>query len=526
MSSSGPGKFNAKVLWFVRGDVLTAGVALHLYNYDIDVAEPKKEHMDFLSEEVAPFLKGNPGGTVHLHGYASRSGEAAPNKSLSGQRAMTLGRFLTGLGIEGKKFGNEPSPGAPSRSPIVEDDYDRGVTLSLTFPIEIDDVRLWSASGDLEWDDIIGLDPRSAKFQWIDGINIRVRASGAPTVWVIPGQGKVYVMPPELQVRLSSRSPVTAAASATIRGLKVLTVTRSESFRPDSTTVGSVTLRSSTSYHRSLPLKDAGPFLTSRSEYREATVVDAEGGRTGVSFAAALGWPTRGVSDLVPGESLESPDAQRLLHAGGVELLEVDVPASLRGGRVTKSVKRLIRKPADVLYYTGISNKEGDLATDWTKGGVLLDDLLRYWGERQPMNLKVAILACSWVLGIPVSRDITLGGPGKKWAKLLKSKGGPLTAILGYRDEAPTDKHVRMDIARAMGARIARGMSDDKWVQAWLEINGDHSGKNTWNAVGLDQKGYWAIAERSKWSRMHDLIPYPFPSPYDKYEIVGPFYLA
>ncbi len=66
----------------------------------------------------------------------------------------------------------------------------------------------------------------------------------------------------------------------------------------------------------------------------------------------------------------------------------------------------------------------------------------------------------------------------------------PLTAILGDRDEAPTDKHERM---------------------------------GTGHAVDLDRKGYCATAERSKWSRKHDLIPHPLPRPSDKDEIVGPF---
>jgi hypothetical protein len=95
----------------------------------------------------------------------------------------------------------------------------------------------------------------------------------------------------------------------------------------------------------------------------------------------------------------------------------------------------------------------------------------------------------------------------------LKNKGGPLTAVLGYRGAAPDLASVAMGIAIEMGKRIAAGLDDDEWVLAWLEVNGNDPGANTWNAVGLDTRGYWWIEDGTVSSRMgrgaRELAPTP-----------------
>jgi hypothetical protein len=206
-------------------------------------------------------------------------------------------------------------------------------------------------------------------------------------------------------------------------------------------------------------------------------------------------------------------DALRLFQAGGVESL------SLEGGVRPRNwaIPWLSRRPADVFYYSGDGKKDGCLAI----GGscwVSAKDLLDYW-KNQP-NLKALILAASSVLDMNVSKGTATGGPGSEWAKLLKSgnAGGPLIAILGYEDEAPAEKHVGEEIAKTMGKRISKGLKEDEWVHAWLEINGDHDGRNTWNAVGLDRRGYWWIEEKSTWDKSKGFIPFTG----DSYDIKGP----
>ena len=45
--------------------------------------------------------------------------------------------------------------------------------------------------------------------------------------------------------------------------------------------------------------------------------------------------------------------------------------------------------------------------------------------------------------------------------------------------------------------RLASGISGDQHADAWMDINAAHSGKNTWNAVAMDRRGYfWIEAKR------------------------------
>jgi hypothetical protein len=90
-------------------------------------------------------------------------------------------------------------------------------------------------------------------------------------------------------------------------------------------------------------------------------------------------------------------------------------------------------------------------------------------------------------------------GPGAAWAALLKRWGGPLTAILGYRDKAPFDRIEGTQIAALMGKKIATGLDADQWVQVWLQLHVNPDQKRLpefRNAVGMDQKGYWWIGKR------------------------------
>jgi hypothetical protein len=128
-----------------------------------------------------------------------------------------------------------------------------------------------------------------------------------------------------------------------------------------------------------------------------------------------------------------------------------------------------------------------------TNGGAAPADLQSYW--KVPFDLELLILAGCAVLDLAAGNSSLLKGPGADWAKLLKIKGGPLSAILGYRGIPPADNVVSA-IAARMGAALKAGVKANLWVPTWIEINAENPGKNTWNAVGIDPKGYWCIEKR------------------------------
>lgn len=76
-------------------------------------------------------------------------------------------------------------------------------------------------------------------------------------------------------------------------------------------------------------------------------------------------------------------------------------------------------------------------------------------------------------------------------------KGGPLTAILGYDDDAPSTSVVAQ-VASTLAERFASGLSGNQFVDTWLAINAKHDGENTWNAVAMEARGYfWIEAQKS-----------------------------
>ena len=156
-----------------------------------------------------------------------------------------------------------------------------------------------------------------------------------------------------------------------------------------------------------------------------------------------------------------------------------------------------IRSPADVFYYGGTS-KNGVALAVGTNGGAAPSDLQSYW--KVPFDLELLILAGCAVFNPAAGNGPVLTGPGADWAKLLKIKGGPLSAILGYRGIPPGD-NVVSSIAARMGATLKAGVNENLWVPAWIEINAENPGKNTWNAVGIDRQGYWWIEKRGVMER-------------------------
>ncbi|MGH4007621.1 MAG: hypothetical protein ACRDTH_05535 [Pseudonocardiaceae bacterium] len=221
------------------------------------------------------------------------------------------------------------------------------------------------------------------------------------------------------------------------------------------------------------------------------------GGTSDAEFRKALGVACRGIATQpakknegstewvsTGSEASRIPDAMALFRAGGVEVLELSVPAR-PNWRVASKVKRLVRSPAHVLYYSGHGLSSGKLVIDTqgrpcptTEPGSYQDwlgpaDLTQVLQGQQVwhrhMALDVLILAGCSVLKINFSASRPTG-PGLAWASLLIAKGGPLVALLGYQRLAPCDNPNGNAIAKAMAARMAAGST---------------------NAVAMDGQGYW-----------------------------------
>jgi hypothetical protein len=496
MKRTGPGKiFAFPTNWRWDGDILWADADVLLYNFDVDGSELKEQHKDFLHKQLVLDFAINTEARVTMVGQASLSGESNHNEVLSESRAKSVRDYFVSKGVAQKQF--RPKPGeviavgdAPS-GPAKEDERDRSVTLRLSFPLKVDSLYLYSDDwlNILGWDDIVGLD-RETDSRPINNINIQMTVWGAPKMFVIDGGVKVPVMPADILVRLRTRSPIGTWGPATILAPKYYKLPLKDPGTPE---LDNMWIK----YRLSVPISDTGDFLSVvEGEYMEMSTIAQPGGKSDVSFRAALGWGSRGTSTQSSyggnsgSERDEIPDALRLLQAGGVEVLDIE-PLLRMDPKKTRE-KWLIRNPADVFYYGGTS-KDGVTLAIGTNGAAAPRDLQSYW--KVPFDLELLILAGCAVLNPGVGNSPVLTGPGADWAKLLKIKGGPLSAILGYRSIPPADNVVSA-IAARMGATLKAGVSEDLWVPAWVEINAEHSGKNTWNAVGIDRQGYWWIEKR------------------------------
>ena len=502
-----PGEVDAyPTTWRWEKDTLWAEATLLLYNFDVDSSDLKKEHLDFLHDQVIFFLDDSPDARVGVVGQASLTGESGHNDELSANRAKAVMNHLTTKGIGASKF--QPSDpialgDAPS-GPAKEDKRDRSVTLNLKFSVTIEDLYLYSDDWThrLDWDDIIAMDTADHG-KSIDKINIQVTAWGAPRYWVLAGGKRAPVMPAEIPVRLRSHPPLAEL------GAGYPTIFRPKWFRipmKDSSAPYDPRMEARTWYRDSIPIGQtgAGDFLiATEGEFREVATVVKSGNKSDVAFRTALEWPSRGIAEQ-PGNAVndsgserdESLAAQRLLQSGGVEVLEVEGMVKEKKDPKKRIAKRLIRNPADVFYYSGDANDDGCLAigTDcWASP----KDLQGYW--QPPFDLKVLILAGCSVLNITFPHGLA-NGPGTAWAALLKRWGGPLTAILGYRDKAPFDRIEGKQIAALMGKKIAGGnLQEDQWVQVWLQLHVDSKMKRLpefRNAVGMDKSGYYWIGKR------------------------------
>jgi len=327
----------------------------------------------------------------------------------------------------------------------------------------------------LRWDEVLGLDTTT--------VEVVLTASGLPAA----------TMPAEVVVELISRPPNREPGSGSLSSAATWGISLEG---PDPAKPARMR------YRNTRAVTAVGGFLTIRSGIAELATVVRSGGTSDARFRAALGATSRGIatqplsaSGSTGDETRETPDAMALFRAGGVEVLELAVQAQ-PNWRAPTAVRRLVRSPADVFYYSGHGlSASGKLAIDTTGGpcgsrGVYADwlgpaDLAAVWPAT--MDLDVLAMAGCSVLRIDLSTTPPTG-PGVAWSRLLRSKGGPLIALLGYQRGAPCDSPNGEAIATTMAAKMASGSKD--YARDWLTVNGD---ANANNAVAIDSSGYWTI---------------------------------
>lgn len=189
----------------------------------------------------------------------------------------------------------------------------------------------------------------------------------------------------------------------------------------------------------------------------------------------------------------EVPPSELVMKSGGVEILVAQVPR-VTGRKVTAQPARaLVRSPADIWFYSGHGLSNGTLAIGpldethsylpWKDGR----DFIAAWvaGDQRSRTLDMRMLiinGCN-VLNL----DPGNGAPGVEWAKLMRSRDGNLTHILGYAVKAPTDVGGGAAIAGQIGKAI-REKKDP--VEAWLDINDAYM---RWGAAAMDGRGYHAF---------------------------------
>jgi hypothetical protein len=272
-----------------------------------------------------------------------------------------------------------------------------------------------------------------------------------------------------------------------------------------------------------------------------ATVVRDEGTSAG-KFRSALvnnGWAWRGAAKQAAAGKVgstgdmtkEEPDAATLMLAGGVELLEVSVPASTGFASGPQARGRaFIRSPADVFFYSGhaawwdcslLREDPAHYSSGYEKW-MTPDKLLTSWRTPKPPTVSPRDLDVLIINGCAV---LGTAGPNcpRLWEALLDGKGGPLVAILGYRDTAPMDEDLGNQVAEEM-ARAMIGLRDKfkDYPRKWMEINRKY--ESTWTAAAISTEGFFFInAKTAAASHTHGARDLPgFNKAVPEGTVVGP----
>jgi hypothetical protein len=189
-----------------------------------------------------------------------------------------------------------------------------------------------------------------------------------------------------------------------------------------------------------------------------------------------------------PDESSERPPPRELFLSGGVEVIELTIPAQPNVKTNSSLIAKIcIRSPADVFYYSGhghsnMINPPGALTS--VPGNMTPEDLLKSWQKNKDFGvptMRAFIIAGCSVLSIfpltgPLKFDEDQGrkGVGMRWKNLLISKGGLVEYMCGYFGRAPSDKAAGNALGEKMGKILFSNPGGDHAAN-WMKIHLDHN---------------------------------------------------
>lgn len=332
----------------------------------------------------------------------------------------------------------------------------------------------------VDWNnDVIGLN--------VKNVNVQIEASGLD-----PNR-----MPANISIKVESHVPNKSSGKSTIS---------------NSLTWNIPHVNNTVFYQLSRSVNDIG-FAISDDAIPEVTTIVREGGTSDKVFRSNLGWASRGYGEQPTGidkktnhllntadRSTDRPDALRLLQSGGVEVLIMSIVGNPDWKIRSRSVRRLIRNPANIIYYSGHglwwnnslgvecpncpNNEDGYVS--WAKAS----DLVDYWSGAT--DIEVFIIAGCSLLSIDIKpKDPHRPPAGLEFARLLNVKGGPLKALLGYQSTAPLDASGGDRVAEKMAKKIGSNSKD--YVKDWLRIHIENKIRHADNAVGIDSIGFWWV---------------------------------
>jgi hypothetical protein len=334
----------------------------------------------------------------------------------------------------------------------------------------------------------------------VDKLNVRIELDGTGAAAdEIPGEVPIEVMAQEPKQRRGGMSSMSGPFKTTAKR--------------QGTTL---------TYAASVDPWKLAPFMKASDFLKEVATVVRHGGTSDALFRGTLakgGWAVRGAgrqpaagkADLTGSVQDEQPDAKTLFLAGGVEVLEVSVPASsgLKVGPQAKSWI-FVRSPADVFFYSGhgaywncnlLTEQANHTYHDWLSPETILDAWQRQRDQNSmPWDLDVLVINGCSVIGNTGQSEVGAYGVAancaRRWEKLLLRKGGPLFAILSYRGTAPLDKNGGDLIALEMAKAIVKdlGHNWDAYARRWVEINAKLPQTRT--AAAMDGAGYWFINQK------------------------------
>jgi hypothetical protein len=122
--ATGPAKVEASVT--PQGSPVSGVVAL-LFNFDFDDAAVKPDHQNWLSENLVPPLKADPGRRVFLRGMSSKAGNADYNLQLSRRRVEAVRTFLISQGARPAQIVTSFTGENLSTSKFADDERDRAI---------------------------------------------------------------------------------------------------------------------------------------------------------------------------------------------------------------------------------------------------------------------------------------------------------------------------------------------------------------------------------------------------------------